>query len=38
VAGNRDNWEKVVTMGEVNMSQNEIKHMNIKDFLLSDLD
>jgi predicted AAA+ superfamily ATPase len=32
-----DNYPKyVVTMDEVNMSQNGIKHMNIKDFLLND--
>jgi predicted AAA+ superfamily ATPase len=32
-----DNYPKyVVTMDEVDMSQNGIKHMNVKDFLLSD--
>ena len=32
-----DNYPKyVVTMDEVNMSQNGIKHVNIKDFLLND--
>jgi predicted AAA+ superfamily ATPase len=32
-----DNYPKyVVTMDEVNMSQSGIKHVNIKDFLLSD--
>ena len=32
-----DNYPKyVVTMDEVNMSQNGIKHVNIRDFLLSD--
>ncbi|MCD8055398.1 MAG: ATP-binding protein [Clostridiales bacterium] len=33
----RDNFPKyVVTMDEINMSQNGIKHMNIRDFLLCD--
>jgi predicted AAA+ superfamily ATPase len=33
----QDNYPKyVVTMDEVNMSQNGIKHVNIKDFLLND--
>jgi len=34
-----DNYPKyVVTMDEVNMSQNGVKHVNIKDFLLQDWD
>jgi predicted AAA+ superfamily ATPase len=33
----RDNYPKyVVTMDEVNMSQNGIKHLNIKDFLMNE--
>ena len=32
-----DNYPKyVVTMDEVNMSQNGIRHTNVKDFLLND--
>lgn len=35
----KDNFPKyVITMDEVNMSQKGIKHLNIKDFLLSDWD